>query len=202
MPLSPVERRLADSHRVAQARLGAVSTLQLLELWPLLKVDDLTASAPVWVSAVTLLVAEQKSQSEAVARAYIRSARLASLGQSPAASFPSTGLPVEALHTSLYVTGPVRIERARRRGLDVTAAANLARVESSRAASRHILNGGRETITQYARTDRRAGWARVTSGKACDFCSLLAGRGAVYSKSSVHFDAHDGCSCSGALAFR
>lgn len=36
----------------------------------------------------------------------------------------------------------------------------------------------------------------MTSAKACNFCSALAGRGIVYSTESVDFKAHDACSCS------
>jgi hypothetical protein len=36
----------------------------------------------------------------------------------------------------------------------------------------------------------------VTSGNACDFCSMLADRGAVYGEASAEFEAHDHCSCS------
>jgi len=41
-----------------------------------------------------------------------------------------------------------------------------------------------------------AGFRRVTSGSPCAFCSMLASRGAVYSRRGADFQAHDGCSCS------
>jgi hypothetical protein len=201
MALSLTERRFADQHRQLQNRLAALTTVQLRSVWRLLNPDDLTGTTSDWLAAALRIVAEQNTVSAGIARAYIRQVRTATVG-APQGTLPAPGFSVEAARTSLLVTGPVRIERARRRGLDVGGAALQAFTESSRAGSRHAINGGRDTITQYASTDRRAGWSRVTSGNACDFCSLLAGRGAVYSAGSVSFEAHDGCGCSGALEFR
>jgi hypothetical protein len=42
----------------------------------------------------------------------------------------------------------------------------------------------------------------VTSGSACEFCSMLARRGAVYGAESVSFHAHDACGCSAEPVFR
>jgi hypothetical protein len=103
----------------------------------------------------------------------------------------------EAVATSLLVTGPISLKNAAARGVPLRQAVSVAEAASSAAAMRHALNGGRETITHTVRSDADAtGWQRVTSGKPCDFCSMLAGRGAVYSDDTVHFDSHDGCACS------
>ena len=64
------------------------------------------------------------------------------------------------------------------------------------AAQKYALQPGRDTVRQSAIADPgSAGWARVTSGNACEFCEMLAGRGAVYSEESIDFDAHDRCLC-------
>lgn len=63
-------------------------------------------------------------------------------------------------------------------------------------ASKYVLAAGRETVTRSADRDPRAsGWQRVTSGNACGFCRMLAGRGAVYKETSVNFGAHKSCNC-------
>ena len=60
-----------------------------------------------------------------------------------------------------------------------------------------MRGGGRNTITgSVNRGRRKGGWSRVTSGKPCAFCAMLASRGPIYSERTVHFRAHDGCSCS------
>lgn len=63
-------------------------------------------------------------------------------------------------------------------------------------APKYILAAGRQTIvTSTERDPRGRGWQRVTSGAACGFCRMLAGRGGVYRESSVHFAAHKACGC-------
>lgn len=68
-------------------------------------------------------------------------------------------------------------------------------------AAVYALEGPRQTITTAsARDPRAAGWQRVARPGACRFCRLLAGRGAVYKETTVHFAAHGGakggeCNC-------
>ncbi|HZB26053.1 MAG TPA: hypothetical protein VE379_07965 [Vicinamibacterales bacterium] len=58
---------------------------------------------------------------------------------------------------------------------------------------KYVLAAARETITRSTDGDPRAsGWQRVTQAGACGFCRMLAGRGAVYKESTVHFAAHGG----------
>lgn len=184
----------SEQHRQLQVRLAALTVLKLREVWPLF------SDPQAWSAAAIRVIQEQHGASAALARAYIRNARSAALGSAPSGVLPQPGLNLDAVRTSLYVTGPVRVERARRRGLAIPS--DMAFTETSRAGSKHALNGGRETVTSYARSDGRAGFRRVTSGNSCDFCSLLAGRGAVYSSDTVDFRTHDGCRCSAGLEFR
>jgi hypothetical protein len=66
---------------------------------------------------------------------------------------------------------------------------------------RRIANFSRQTVTGSAIADPKArGWQRVGSG-GCDFCSMLIGRGAVYSEATADFESHDHCNCSAAPAF-
>jgi hypothetical protein len=66
---------------------------------------------------------------------------------------------------------------------------------------RRIANFSRQTVTGSSVADPKAtGWQRVGSGE-CDFCSLLIGRGAVYSEASADFASHDHCKCSATPAF-
>lgn len=63
---------------------------------------------------------------------------------------------------------------------------------------KRITNYSREVVTTSAIRDPRSrGWMRIGTGE-CDFCSMLVGRGAVYSKSTVDFASHDHCNCSAA----
>lgn len=67
---------------------------------------------------------------------------------------------------------------------------------------RRIANYSRATVTQSSIADPQAqGWERVGDGSTCEFCSMLLGRGAVYSEESAAFEAHDHCGCSAAPAW-
>lgn len=67
------------------------------------------------------------------------------------------------------------------------------------ASARHVKAASRDLVVNTA-VANRAGWARQLSGaENCPFCAMLASRGAVYSKESVKFTAHDHCDCSATL---
>lgn len=60
----------------------------------------------------------------------------------------------------------------------------------------------RDTILENRRRDPSAvGWRRVTSGKSCKFCQMLADRGAVYSADTARFAAHTTCHCTAQPVF-
>lgn len=56
---------------------------------------------------------------------------------------------------------------------------------SSGAAIRQAMNGGRNAVDNVMKYDRKViGYARVTDANPCYFCALLAARGTVYGKGS------------------
>lgn len=68
-------------------------------------------------------------------------------------------------------------------------------------SQRRIANFARRTVMDSSTSDPSArGWRRVGSGE-CDFCSMLLGRGAVYSEATADFQAHDRCRCYAEPAF-
>lgn len=68
---------------------------------------------------------------------------------------------------------------------------------------RRVADHVRLTVAGSSVADPAArGWTRVGDGKTCEFCSMLIGRGAVYTEASVDFDSHDHCGCSAAPAWR
>lgn len=67
---------------------------------------------------------------------------------------------------------------------------------------RRIADHVRDTVTGSAVADPAAdGWQRVGDGSTCAFCSMLIGRGAVYSEASADFASHDKCGCSAVPAW-
>jgi len=118
-------------------------------------------------------------------------------------SWPDVGTDAmdEAARTSLIVTGPVRAQQAidqepaddGRGRLDsaeflreLDTSMSNAGAASAGAADREALRGGRELVRAASRADTRViGWARVTDGDPCDWCAMLASRGAVYRSRDV-----------------
>lgn len=196
--------RLTEAHRVAQARLGADVVRQMLAAFPLLDGTDLDGSFERWLRVVLPIIRAQRSTSARLAANYLTTFRSLEVGETRERLAPilAETPPVDAVTTSLVVTGPAAIKSAISRGISLPAAMQTAQTTAARAGMRHVLNGGRETITATTRADPRSGgWARVTSGKPCDFCSMLAGRGAVFGEASVSFAAHDSCACSAEPAY-
>lgn len=202
MASTAVGSRLTEQHRQAQARLAGLTAVQLRDVWRLLDPDDLTGTSRAWVDNAVRVVVQQFALSSTLARRYFQAFRLAEVGARLPGVLPAPALDEAAARTSLVVTAPVRIARAQRRALPIDRAVDLALTESTRAANRHVLNGGRETILQTAAVDRRAaGYRRITSSGACQFCTMLEGRGAVYTARSGDFQAHDGCNCASEPAY-
>ena len=68
---------------------------------------------------------------------------------------------------------------------------------------RSIADMHRETVVQSSQLDPAAlGWRRIGHGGNCGFCTMLIGRGDVYSQKGVAFKSHDHCNCSAAAVFR
>ena len=195
--------RLTEAHRLAQARIGAQPATQMRAVWNLLDVEDLGATTPTWLQAAVPLVRAQHRQSAVLAADYLRVFRATQLGTLDGPTPTLAVFDPRRVATSLTVTGPVALKSAMSRGMALTQATDIAQARMAAASLRQALDGGRETIATTVASDPEAvGYARVTSGRACEFCSMLADRGAVYSDDTVHFEAHDGCSCSAEPAYR
>lgn len=102
-----------------------------------------------------------------------------------------------AVEVSLNVTGPIGQKAKRARGKSERQARDESFVESSGAAARHVLTGGRQSLLTLLRQDSQVQrWIRVTDGDPCSFCAMLASRGPVYlTEDSAGFRAHDHCAC-------
>jgi hypothetical protein len=196
---------LAEAHRMAQRALGLGTVAQMGGLWPLLDTNNLDGTFGNWLAAIIPLVNTQRAASARLAGAYLTVHRTQALGLTAPSFAPilAADADPQALATSMLVTGPVSIRSALGRGVAVDVAAEIAQARSAASAMRYALNAGRETIVETVKADPRSpGWERVTSGNACDFCTMLADRGAVYGEESVAFEAHDGCSCSAEPVYR
>lgn len=198
MAATPEGRRLTEAHRVAQARLGAETVESMLAVWSLLDPADLDGTTPRWLRAALPIVQSQRSTSARLAANYLGTfRRIESAATDDLPLRLVEGVDQWAVTSSLTVTGPAAIKSAVGRGEQLGRAVDHAASGSSRAAMRHAMDGGRETIMRTVERDRRAhGWARATSGDPCGFCAMLASRGPAYtSEQTARFQSHDGCSC-------
>lgn len=197
--------RLTEAHRLAQARLGAQTVRALRAVFPLLDPADLDGTFDSWLRAVLPVIRSQRTTSARLAANYLTTFRTLELGADvdPYVPVIADALDTSAVSTSMLVTGPVSVRSNLARAVPLVRALTLAEANSARAGMRHVMNGGRDTIQNAVANDTAAhGWARSASGKACAFCAMLASRGPVYSKATVDFHAHDGCSCGSEPVYR
>lgn len=117
---------------------------------------------------------------------------------------------------SLIATGPGRMRQLIALGYSPDQAHKNALVQLSGVVTKQTMDAGRDAVMEAMRDDSEAiGYARVARPKACAFCRMLAGRGAVYTKKSVEkvigskrngtqpigATYHDECKCFGVPVF-
>ncbi len=203
MPTTVEGRRLTDAHRIIQVRIAADVSARMIAAWPLLDPFNLDATVDQWLSVARSVVTTGRSQSVQVSAQYLRLFRAIELGTADRfAPILAEAVNTAALDTSLLVTGPVKVKQAIGAGQAVEAASQLAVASAAGAASRHALNGGRDTIDRTIRGDRLAlGYSRYTRANCCSFCAMLASRGPVYKSAETATVTsrgrryHDHCYC-------
>lgn len=185
---------LTETHRLAQLRLRARTITRSLMIWRAVDIEDLENTWPPVEQALVALVSADARDSAALAAAYYDGYRI--LEGIGGRSTPRLAeIDLREVTGSLRYMGLFRTEMLKRAGRpDV---ADVGAVNVSGDASRHVLNAGRDTITESVAADPKAlGWARVTDGSPCSFCRMLAGRGPVYRGKGGGFKAHVHCGCS------
>lgn len=197
------QARLAETHRLAQAKLQALAVQDMAKAFPLLDVNNIDRSfGPFFESAYSSITA-RRTMSSALGSAFYSGIRkdydLDDLFTPILESAPD----VDKVFTSLLVTGPIAMKKNLAAGVDPLIAKQSALKTVSKAAQRHTIDGGRETVRKSVARDRYAiGWARLTDGKPCAFCALLASRGPAYkSEGTSKFRSHDGCGCTAVPVF-
>jgi hypothetical protein len=193
--MAGASQQLAEQQRLMQLQVRTQALRDFLLLWPLWTGDEQTFAQ--LVQATKPLVTVYRNASSTVASAYYNSARTEEQIAGNFAARLADPVPEEQLVSSLYVTGQVAARDALGSGQSPVQARQIALTRVSGAVSRHVLNGGRETILGSVQGDAKAlGWARITDGNPCAFCMTLASRGAVYkTEETASFEAHDHCGC-------
>lgn len=193
--------QLADLHRQVQSQIRARALQDYMRIWPLWRGDERTFND--LVAAAVPLVNHHHQTSATLAAAFFESFRRVEKASGDAPAHIAGPPPQEQVVASLYVTGSVQTRNALIAGQPAEQAMRTALVRTSGAVGRHVLNGGRTTVIESAATDRQAiGWERVTSGRPCAFCAMMASRGPVYSSTSVDFQSHDHCLCTAVPSYQ
>lgn len=110
----------------------------------------------------------------------------------------------EQIATALRVVGPVAFKTQMAISGSEAAATRVMASQLQGAATRLVLQGSRQTTMQtFSGRSQVAGWRRVAGRSSpCAFCLMLIGRGAVYSRESADFRAHDRCACTPELLYQ
>lgn len=195
MPLSAAEITAGYRRRLLQLR--ALTTADVLRLWPVVDYADLDGTFPTFSLGARAVIERDRATASALANLYLRAHRQAAGVEAPVKVIPPMPLSPARIETNLVVTGAVSVKRATLAGMTPESAMANALVQVTGASTRNVLNAARESVRFTSLADpSTVGWSRVTGGDACPFCRMVAGRGAVYSPETATFASHDHCSCS------
>lgn len=203
---------LTEAYRRSTLSLRATFLASLLPLWKATDVRDIDRSFPFFAASAAALIQQHRTKSVQLAHNYMTLHSVAA-GRKPGdLGFGRLAVPQELdaarLLTSIEVTSKVALKRGMSQGRPLKAAADNAFVQLAGSTSRLVLDAGRESIRQTVLDDLASpipvvqGWRRVTSSSSCDFCTMLANRGAVYKESTADFRSHDHCNCSAEIVYR
>ena len=221
MAVTAAATTLTTEHIAAQNQNGALVAYVVAQLWQrTIDPDDISGSAANLILRLIPILKQRRDFSALLARRYFNDFRAAETKGGDGFSLPSLSeMDLTALETSLRVTGEVALKK-RIASLPLTeevpkltqqmlikqAIADTA-VDISGAATRHVMNGGRDELDSAVREDPVAlGYIRVTDGDPCYFCAMLASRGPVYDDESFdqsdprfigagEHKVHDHCGC-------
>jgi hypothetical protein len=197
MSLTADGARLTEAHRLAQLAQARKVQAQLLAVWPMLSLDDIDGTREQWLTEAVAPVLAGAATSAQIAARYYQAFRQVEIAEPvpPSVGEIRAAPNVARATVTLDLAGPVALKQAISRGSQTPKRDALARMLGD--SQRLVLDGGRSTLASQVHTDQRGrAYARVTSGKACAFCLMLASRGAVYAKDTGDFDAHGTCACS------
>jgi hypothetical protein len=188
--------RLTNEYRARQLADQAGSIRELIELWNVVDITNLSDTIDIFARAGALLAERGFDGSAAAAAAYVSDFREVELGRGIEAR-------IAPRPTRPFLAGQLRgaglrgIITARRAGKSIDFAGRNGLVKTIGTFGRLVLGGGRQTITRTVVEDPVAlGWMRVTSDDPCVFCRMLASRGATYkTERSATFQPHDHCAC-------
>lgn len=185
---------LTQTYRSQNLALRAQTLRDLQRLWPALDWRNLERTYPAWFTGAAALIARDRTRSAGLASLYLKAHRQKAGIAGDVAVRLAGPAPAEQMSTAMRVTTLVAVKKSTMAGKTAELAMRDAFVQSSGAATRLVLDAGRETLRSTSVADpRTTGWRRVGSG-ACNWCQQYLD-GEVHSVEGYDFKAHDWCAC-------
>lgn len=188
-------RALTEAHRRAQIANGALSMKKAEIVYRRgLYLNNIDSSFPVVSAAIEQVAMDGHLNSVELARNYVPEFAKAEGFEPPQA--PVVGMDTVGLTKDLRVNGNYQLKAKIGAGIDPGAAKQSSEALVKGLVKQHVMSGGRNFIIEGVKYSGSSGrWRRVTDGKPCAFCAMLAGRGPVYAADTVDFEAHPACGC-------
>lgn len=183
---------LIGDHRVAVGALSVKARDSAVELFDVvLDPGDLDASSAAWASQAASALRGASAGVDREASRY-----LSAWGREHGRSlgFARPALSDFSLDRQLMLSGPIRMKTLMGNGVSRSEAAADARRRVGATAMKSVRDRDRLDVI-YSCRKQRVRCRRVTVGKTCAFCCMLAARGPVYTKDTAAFQAHVYCDC-------
>lgn len=183
---------LVGNHRVAVGALATKARDSAVDLFDVvLDPEGLDASSAAWASQTASALRGGAAAVDREASRYL-SAWGRERGRSM--GFVRPALVDSSLDRQLMLSGPIRIKTLVGNGVGRSAAVADARRRVGATAMKYVRDRDRLDVI-YSCRKQRVRCRRVTVGKTCAFCCMLAARGPVYTKDTAAFQAHVYCDC-------
>lgn len=185
---------LTQVHRAQQLLIRRDTASKVERIWPALDYNRLDETFPLLAARIATVVRANRQLSAGVAARYTRALRRAHAIPGDAHILAPATVSAALLVASLRATSVAGVKAATALGVPADVAMSNALVRTSGAASRHVLNAGRETVRATSVADPECqGWVRVGHGE-CDWCQQYLD-GEIHKTEGYDFDAHDHCGC-------
>lgn len=186
------QRELSQAHRRAQVALRASLLREILRIWPLLNLNNISGTWSAFEEAMLSLIRNRGKESQGLAIAYYREIRKAAAVDGRETPRLVDVSP-DVIRGGLTVVGAVNAGQQLARGRPVEEIQRATLVNVSGEAVRHSLNFGRVTLLGSLLADKaRPRWIRMTGGQPCLWCSAQAAQSHA---ASERFRAHRHCVC-------
>lgn len=193
--------RAAEQQRTQQG-LMVLLAQEMAALWQIITLGEFARTVPEWQAAAIVVCQRYALAATTAAADYYEAEREAAGAVGPF-TVELADIPPEKAGRSLSWAVKDLWLPEEEEPPPIEERLRSAQTKAAGVAEKLVEDAARDTVIDATHADPQArGWARYASAGACDFCALLALRGAVYSEDTVRFRAHDHCTCWAVPVFR